>query len=74
MPQHRKAKKPLNKADIQLAVQAIQQDATLSQRRAAAIYKVPQSTLSTRLTGVSSRRDCTPNLIKLEATKEWVII
>ena len=74
MPQRKKAKKPLNEGDLQLAVQAIERDATLSQRRAAKIYRVSQSTLSTRLAGACPRRDCTPNLMKLTSTEELVIV
>jgi hypothetical protein len=59
---------------IQLAVQAIERDATLSQRRAAKIYRVPQSTISDRLAGTSPRRDYTPNSIKLTNTEELVIV
>ena len=74
MPQRKNAKKPLNEADIQLAVQAIKRDATLSQRRAAEIYRVPQKTLSDRLAGASPRRDCAPNSMKLTSTEELVIV
>jgi hypothetical protein len=74
MPQRNRAKKPLNKRDIHLTVQAIKRDATLSQRRTAKIYRVPQSTISDRLAGASSRRDCTPNSIKLTNTEELVIV
>ena len=38
----------LKERQINLAVKALKQDLRLSQRRAAAIYKVPQSTLSAR--------------------------
>jgi hypothetical protein len=38
-------------ARIQLALQAIEQDATLTQRRAAAIYNVSRSTLGDRRAG-----------------------
>ena len=74
MSQRNNVRKPFNEADIQLALQALKQDATLSQRRAAAIYKVPRSTLSTRLAGTPPRRDCTPNLMKLTSTEEEVIV
>jgi hypothetical protein len=73
MPQRKKAKKPLNEGDLQLAVQAIERDATLSQRRAAKIYRVPRSTISNRLAGASPQRDCTSNSIKLTSTEELVI-
>ena len=74
MPQRKNTKKPLNEADIQLAVQAIKCDATLSQRQAAKIYRVSQSTLSTRLAGASPRRDRAPNSMKLTSTEELVIV
>ena len=74
MPQRKNVKKSSNEADIQLAVQAIKHDATLSQRRAAVIYRVSQRTLSDYLARTPPRRDCTPNLIKLTCTEEWVIV
>ena len=74
MPQRKNAKKHLNEADIQLAVQAIKRDTAVSQRRAAKIYRVPQKTLSDRLAGASPRRDCTPNSMKLTGTEELVIV
>jgi hypothetical protein len=40
-----------------LAIQALKSDKSLSQRRAAALYGVPQSTLSDRRAGTASRRD-----------------
>jgi hypothetical protein len=40
-----------------LAIQAMKSDKSLSQRRAAALYGVPQSTLSDRRAGTASRRD-----------------
>jgi hypothetical protein len=74
MSQRKSAKKPVNEGGIQLAVQAIKRDATLSQRRAAKIYRVPQSTISDRLAGASPRHDYAPNLTKLTSTKELVIV
>jgi predicted XRE-type DNA-binding protein len=47
MPQRNNVQKSSNKRQIQLAIQAFKQDASLSQRRAAADFNVPQSTLST---------------------------
>jgi hypothetical protein len=38
----------LKEARIQFALQAMKQDATISQRRAAALYKVSHTTLSDR--------------------------
>ncbi|KAJ8118507.1 hypothetical protein OPT61_g524 [Boeremia exigua] len=57
-------------AQIQLALQALKQDANLSQRRAAAIYRVPQSTLSDRRAGRPSRADTMPNLRGLDNNEE----
>ena len=74
MPQRKNAKPPLNEADIQLAVQAINEHKNFPQRRAAKDYKVAQSTLSTRLSGTCSRRDWRPKSMRLEATEERVIV
>jgi hypothetical protein len=61
-------------ARLQLTLQAIQRDATLSQRRAAAIYNVPQRSISNRLAGTPYRRDCTPNSMNLLKTEEDMIV
>jgi hypothetical protein len=56
-------------AQIQTALRTLQQDATLSQRCAAAIYSVPQRTISYQRAGGTSQPDCWPksrNLDKLE--------
>ena len=74
MTQPTKAQTPSNEANIQLALQAIQQDAKLSVRRAAALYNVPRRTLDTQRAGITPQRDCTANSMKLLKTKEAVII
>jgi hypothetical protein len=52
--QHQQDKLPaLRESRLQLALQAIECDATLSQRRAARIYRIPRSTLSTRRAGTT---------------------
>jgi hypothetical protein len=61
-------------ARLQLALQAIEKDATLSQRRAAAIYNVSQKSISNRHAGKQFRRDCAPNSAKLRLTEEEVIV
>ncbi|KAJ8107244.1 hypothetical protein OPT61_g9000 [Boeremia exigua] len=61
MPQQQHNINASQEAQVQLALQALKQDANLSQRRAAAIYRVPQSTLSYRHTGRPSRADTMPN-------------
>ncbi|KAJ8108675.1 hypothetical protein OPT61_g8008 [Boeremia exigua] len=55
MPQQQHNINALKEAQVQLALQALKQDANLSQRRAAAIYNVPQATLSKRRAGQPSR-------------------
>ncbi|KAJ8111655.1 hypothetical protein OPT61_g5799 [Boeremia exigua] len=61
-------------AQVQLALQALKQDANLSQQRAAAIYRVPQATLSYRHAGRPSRADTMPNSRGLDDNKERVIV
>jgi uncharacterized protein YoaH (UPF0181 family) len=63
-----------NERRIQLALQALKQDAKLSQQRAAAIYRVPQSTISKRRAGQPSRADSMPNSQSLTNTEEQVIV
>jgi transcriptional regulator with XRE-family HTH domain len=69
-----RAQKLSNENQIQLAIQATKQDANLTQRRAAAIYKVSRSTLRRRLAGKPSHRDCRPTTMKLTATEEAIIL
>jgi hypothetical protein len=61
-------------ARLQLALQALKRDATLSQRRAAAIYNVSRMTLGRRHAGTPLRRDCRPNMSRLRKTEEDVIV
>ena len=61
-------------AQVQLALQALKKDANLSQRRAAAIYRVPQATLSKRRAGQPSRADSIANSRKLDNNEEEVIV
>jgi hypothetical protein len=57
-----------------LAIQAIKSDASLSQRRAAALYDVPQSTLSTRRAKTTARQDTHHGRSKLKRLEEEVIV
>jgi hypothetical protein len=57
-----------------LALQAIKQDATLSEQAVATAYRISRSTLYTRRTRTPFQRNCTPNLIKLLPTEETIII
>jgi hypothetical protein len=57
-----------------LAIQAINSDASLSQQRAAALYDVPQSTLSTRRAKTTARQDTHHGRSKLKRLEEEVIV
>jgi hypothetical protein len=61
-------------SQILLATQAIQRDPNLSVRAAAKIFKVPRTTLGTRLNGTMSRHDSTPNSQKLTNLEEKTIV
>ena len=74
MSQQQQHLEPSTECQIQLALQALKQDANLSLRRAAAIYNVTLSTLSRRRAGQSSRVDCIPNSSKLTKLEEDVIV
>ena len=74
MSQRSNKQRSYNESDLQLALQAIQQDATLSARQAAKIFNVPRRTLNTRRNGIQLRRDTPPNSIKLLKTEEEVIV
>jgi hypothetical protein len=65
---------PSNERQIQIALQALDQGATLSLQRAAAIYNVPQKTLSDRRAGRSSQADRWPKSRNLEKTEEDVLV
>jgi hypothetical protein len=65
---------PTNEADIQLAISSIECDQIQENRRAAAIYGVPESTLRDRRAGRPARRDCQPNSKKLTQLEEEVIV
>jgi hypothetical protein len=74
MPLQRHQINSSNERQIQTALQALKQDATLSQRRAAAIYNVAQSTLSRRRAGQTPQADRWPKSRILEKTEEDVIV
>lgn len=63
-----------DEAQVVLALQAIRTDSTLTIRKAALIYNVSRGTLSRRIEGTQSRRDCTPNNRSLHAIEEEVIV
>jgi hypothetical protein len=57
-----------------LALQALKSDASLSQRRAADIYNVHESTLRNRRARTASRRDIQPNRSRLQKHKQETVI
>jgi hypothetical protein len=59
---------------ILFALQAIKCDASLSIRRAAAIYNVPRSTLGDQRTGMTAQRDLHPSRSNLSKHEEEVLI
>jgi hypothetical protein len=61
-------------AQIQLAIKALKQDATLTIYRAAATYNVPERTLRRRRAGTPYRRDCAPKSMALGGSEEVAII
>ncbi|KFY53470.1 hypothetical protein V496_07563 [Pseudogymnoascus sp. VKM F-4515 (FW-2607)] len=67
--------KPSNQEGrILLAIQSIKQGHIKSIRAAAMSYDVPFELLQTRLNGVTSRRDSTPNLHKLTLYEELALV
>jgi hypothetical protein len=73
MSQQQQQIQPSNERQIQLALQAIKGDVSLSQRRAAAIYNVPRRTLGDRRAGRPSRADTMPNSSSLTKLEEDVV-
>ena len=63
-----------NEARINLALQAIQNDKSLSVRAAAEIYGVARKTLGRRRAGIPVRRDTTPNSRRLTNSEEKAIV
>jgi hypothetical protein len=63
-----------NEAQIILALQALQQDASLSIRSAAARYSVPRKTLTRRRDGIASRRDTISKSKKLSESEEQTLV
>ena len=61
-------------ADMLLAIQAFDSGQIKSMRRAASTFNVPRSTLQTRCTGITPRRDCQPKSKKLTKLEEEVIV
>jgi hypothetical protein len=63
-----------NEGDIQLAISSLNAHQLQSDRRAATIFNVPETTLRDRRAGKPARRDCQPNSKKLTQLEEEVIV
>ena len=59
---------------IDLAIKAMKSNANLSQRRAAAVYNVPETTLRRQRAKPASQRVIHPNAYKLSMQEEEVLI
>jgi hypothetical protein len=59
---------------IDLAIKALKSNANLSQRRAAAVYKMPESTLRRQRAKLASQRVIHPNACKLTMQEEEVLV
>jgi hypothetical protein len=64
----------LTESRIILAIEALKKDPTLAVLSAAAIYKVPRTTLRRHYAGKPSRRDVSANSRKLTDLEETVLI
>jgi hypothetical protein len=74
MSQPRKHRIAYTEGDLQLAIQDINSQQPPSERRAAAIYKVPRRTLVDRRAGKRPRRDCEPNRKRLTKLEEEAVV
>jgi hypothetical protein len=74
MPQQQHQIEPSKERQIQLALQALKQDATLFLRRATAIYKVTYTTLSRRRVGQTPQVGHWPKSRNLTKTEEGVVV
>ncbi|USP81206.1 putative transposase [Curvularia clavata] len=63
-----------NEADVQLAISSIASKQIQSNKYAAALYNVAETTLRRRRAGKPARRDCQPNSKKLTKLEEEVIV
>jgi hypothetical protein len=73
MSQQRKLSKTYTEGDIQLAIQDIDSEQIQSVKRAAAIYKVPRTSVRHRRDGKRPRRDCEPNSKRMTKLEEKAI-
>ena len=74
MSQQRNTQTVYTKSDLQLALFDFKSQRVRSQRRAAAIYNVPRTTLQRRDAGTRFRRDCEANSKRLSKLEEEAIV
>jgi hypothetical protein len=74
MPQPTQAQSSNQEDRLLLAIQALKEHQFKSVRAAALSYDVPRTTLSSRMNGMTSRRDSTPNLQKLTPYEESALV
>jgi hypothetical protein len=74
MSQPHQTQKTYTEADIQLTILDIQNQQIQSERRAAAVYRVPRSTVRDRRAGCRPRRECEANPKRLTILEEEVIV
>ena len=74
MPQRNNVLLDQKESQVQLALQALKQDAKLTVYRAAKAYNVPERTLRRRRAGTPYRRDSMPNSIALRGSEEVAIV
>ena len=74
MSQQQQQLEPSGECQIQLALQALKQDANLSERRAAALYSVSRTTLRQRRDGRASQADYRPKTMNLTKLEEEVVV
>ena len=74
MPQRRNLQQKSDEQQIQLAICALQQDATLTLREAARVFNVPYRTLGDRRAGKPTKHDIRSKNMRLSSTEELVIV
>ena len=74
MPQQIDLRLLPRKERIELAIKAMRSNANLSQRRAAAVYNVPETTLRRERAKPASERVISPHRSKLTRQEEEVLI
>jgi hypothetical protein len=74
MSQQHNAQSTYTEGDIYIAISDIQSKQIQSERRAAAVHKVPRSTIQDRRAGRRPRRDCEPKSKRLTKLEEEAIV